>query len=570
MIYINTGNNMLRRLRVALLIAAISLLAIAPIEAQDSNRPMGWTAESHGNSVPANYELVLPDDHINEIYISFSAESWRAEEEDMIALYGEHGTGDAFARGGFGGPGGSGQRMQPMIAELAEALDRSEDTVLEALPLMPDFAAVAAKLEIEADALIEAIGLPSGLAPQFGRGGNGAPGGRAGIGDGGNLQLAERNPIWVPVTIQFDDQTWWEVGFRFKGNSTLSTGWRTGTVGLPFKLDFDKVEDDFPELKNQRFFGFKQLSFANNAFDPSLQRERVTADIFRVAGVPAAETSFYSVNVDTGSGAGYENWGLYTALELPDDTLIETQFADDNGNMYKPGGRGASFAAGSFKEDSFDKETNRDSSYDDVQAVFASLHADTRLTDSSSWRSELEAVFNVDGFLRWLATNTLLQNWDTYGVLSHNYYLYADEASGQLVWIPWDNNMALSSTMGRPPGAADEADEPERGPGFFKVLSLPMDEVDPDVWPLIGFLMDDALYRGRYVEIVAEISENVLTPQRMEAIYEANFDMLVALLGDTEGEDAVASLRAATDALVEHVYERAAAAEAFLANHEMD
>ncbi len=341
-------------------------------------------------------------------------------------------------------------------------------------------------------------------------------------------------------------------------------------MGLPFKLDFDEFEDDFPELKNQRFFGFKQLSFANNAFDPSLQRERVTADIFRVAGVPAAETSFYSVNVDTGSGAGYENWGLYTALELPDDTLIETQFADDNGNMYKPGGRGASFAAGSFKEDSFDKETNRDSSYDDVQAVFASLHADTRLTDSSSWRNELEAVFNVDGFLRWLATNTLLQNWDTYGVLSHNYYLYADEASGQLVWIPWDNNMALSSTMGRPPGAADEADEPERGPGFFKVLSLPMDEVDPDVWPLIGFLMDDALYRGRYVEIVAEISENVLTPQRMEAIYEANFDMLVALLGDTEGEDAVASLRAATDALVEHVYERAAAAEAFLANHEMD
>ena len=273
MIYTNTGKNMLRRLRAAFPIAAISLLAIAPIEAQDSSRPMGWTAESHGNSVPANYELVLPDDHINEIYISFSAESWRAEVDDMIALYGERGTGEAFARGGFGGPGGFGQRMQPMIAELAEALYRSEDTVLEALALVPDFAAVAAELEKEADELFEAIGLPSGLAPQFGRGGDGAPGGRDGIGGGGNLQLVERNPIWVPVTIQFDDQTWWEVGFRFKGNSTLSTGWRTGTVGLPFKLDFDEFEDDFPELKNQRFFGFKQLSFANNAFDPFTTRK---------------------------------------------------------------------------------------------------------------------------------------------------------------------------------------------------------------------------------------------------------------------------------------------------------
>ena len=564
MIFFDPSSDMLRRLRFALPISAIALLAIAPIEAQDSSRPIGWTAESHGNSVPANYELVLPDDHINEIYISFSAESWQAEVDDMIALYGERGTGEAFARGGFGGPGGFGQRMQPMIAELAEALYRSEDTVLEALALMPDFAAVAAELKIKADALFEAIGLPSGLAPQIGRGGNGAPGGREGIGGGGNLQLAERNPICVQVTIQSDDQTWWEVGFRFKGNSTLSTGWRTGTVGLPFKLDFDEFEDDFPELKNQRFFGFKRLSFANNAFDPSLQREKVTADIFRDAGVPTAETSFYSVNVDTGSGAGFENWGLYTALELPDDTLIETQFADDNGNMHKPDGRGASFAAGSFTEESFNKETNRDSGYDDVLAVFAALHGDTRPSDGSAWRSELEAVFNVDGFLRWLATNTLLQNWNTYGVLAHNYCLYADEASGRLVWIPRDNNMALSSTMGGPPSMADEADEPERGPGWFKVLSLPMDEVDPDVWPLIGFLMDDPLYRCRYVELVAEISENVFTPQRMVAIYEANFEMLVALLGETEGADSMAPLRAATDALVAHVYERAAAAEVFL------
>jgi hypothetical protein len=43
--------------------------------------------------------------------------------------------------------------------------------------------------------------------------------------------------------------------------------WLLGDLRLPFKFDFDQFEDDFPEIKNQRFFGFKQLSLANNHED---------------------------------------------------------------------------------------------------------------------------------------------------------------------------------------------------------------------------------------------------------------------------------------------------------------
>ena len=536
--------------------AFIVLLAVASVAAQDMGRPAGWTDESHGNRAAPNYELVLPDERINEIYITFTPEAWQAEEADMLEIYGERGTGGGAGRRGFGNPGEAGRPPWLDFVQLANTLERSEQEVRAAMALLPDFEAAAAALGFEIDALFEVLGLPSGFVPPLGLGGAGAP-------DRQNaVQLTERNPIWVPVTIQFGDLAWWEVGFRYKGNSTLSIGWRSGATALPFKLDFDEFEDEHPELDNQRFYGFKQLSFGTGV-DPSLQREKVTADIFRAAGVPAAETAYYAVYVDKGAGDGFEYWGIYTAVELPDDTLIETQFADDNGNMYKPEGAGATFALGSFNEKSFDKETNGSSSYEDVLAVFDMLHADTRHSEPDTWQADLEAVFDVAGFLRWLAANTLLQNWDTYGVMSHNYYLYADAGTGKLVWIPWDNNMALQASVVDREGGSLPAVAGRRS-GFGTALELAL-EVDAERWPLIGFLLEDAVYRQIYVNGVAELSADVFTPERMIPIYEENFALLAAYLQAAEGEEAVSALRAAADELIEHVQGRASAAEEFLA-----
>ncbi len=547
----------------ALLAWLLLINSVLPASAQTVERPSGWTDESHGNRVPANYDVVLPDDSINEIHITFTPEAWAAEEADMTEIYGQRGeAGTGFGRRGRAGAGGDAPgappQMRELIVQVADALDRSEEQLIEAMQLMPDFEAVAEALAVEVSELVAALPMPGGASVSAGAVlQQGGEGGRL-----QNLQLA-RNPIWTPVTIQFADGFWEEVGFRYKGNSTLAMGWADGRDDLPFKLDFDEFEDEHPALDNQRFYGFKQLSFSNNNFfDPSMQREKVTADIFRDAGVPAPQTAYYAVHVDKGDGEGSQYWGLYTAIELPDDTLIETQFDDDDGNMYKPAGDGASFAFGSFDEDSFDKETNRDSGYEDVLAVFDALHAESRLSDSSVWRAGLEAVFDVAGFLRWLAANTLLQNFDTYGILAHNYYLYADATSGQLVWIPWDNNIALWADI---TGFTDSnISVMRRGiPNFGTALSLDLD-IDPDRWPLIGFLLADETYKRAYREEVTRISSVVFTPERMVSIYEANYQMLAAYLRDVGAHDDLENLREATDGLIAHVQERAEAAAVFL------
>lgn len=245
------------------------------------------------------------------------------------------------------------------------------------------------------------------LAENLGYSGGNRPGG------GGVASSSDFDPVWVPCLFKFNDTEWYHVGIRFKGNSSLQAAYQSGNNKLSFKLDFDEFEDDYPAIKNQRFYGFKQLNLNNNYDDASLMREKVAADLFRSFGVPASQTTFCVVYVDHGNGPQY--YGVYTLVEEVDDTVIETQFIDDSGNLYKPDGDAASFAYGTFDTDEFYPKTNEDETdFSDLRSLYDVLHSSERTTDIETWKNNLEAVFNVDAFLKWLAANTVMQNWDTY------------------------------------------------------------------------------------------------------------------------------------------------------------
>ncbi len=282
-----------------------------------------------------------------------------------------------------------------------------------------------------------------------GTAGGASPGQAAGNRDEGQAMggmFSSVDPVYVPAEVSFDGLSWENVGIRFKGFNSLQGSWSEGSYKISLKLNFDKYEDQYPEIKNQRFYGFDELNLQGAYNDDSLIRDMIVPTIFRESGVPAPYTAFYRVYVDTGQGPVY--FGLYTMVESVEDTVIETQFADDSGNLYKPEGNGATFAEGTFDTGCFEKKTNeKDADYSDVEELYEILNSDTRLSNPEEWRSELEAVFDVDEFLRWLATNTVIQNWDTYGGNCRNFYLYTDPTDGKITWIPWDNNYALSSGM---------------------------------------------------------------------------------------------------------------------------
>ena len=273
-----------------------------------------------------DYDVVFPQDTVNEITITVSEESWALMQEDMTAIYGEQGSGQKA--GPAGRPGQApGDEQKPAADGPAQNPGRPN------------------------------VGMMGGADDQ--------------------------NPVWVEAEVSFNGDSWEHIGIRYKGNSSLKSTWGSGSLKLPFKLDFDQYEDDYPKTEDQRFYGFKQLSFSSGFHDDSMLREKITADLFREAGVPSAQTAYYAVSIDYGEGPVY--FGLYTVVEVIDDTVIETQFSDDSGNVYKPEGAGATFATGSFSEGSFDKETNQDEDdYNDILSLFDTLHDKSRTSDPES------------------------------------------------------------------------------------------------------------------------------------------------------------------------------------------
>ncbi|MBL7856765.1 MAG: CotH kinase family protein [Cyclobacteriaceae bacterium] len=338
----------------------------------------------------------------------------------------------------------------------------------------------------------------------FGQGG-GSPGGI-----GGTSIFGTAEPDYVATSVKFNGIEWYKVGFRLKGNSSLFASWRAGIYKLPFRLNFDKFEDTYPQIKNQRFFGFKELSMSPGANDNSLIREKVGSDIFRMAGIPTSQTAFYKVYINFGDGLKY--CGIYTMVEVVDDTMITDQFGEKNGNIYKPE---STFQ--SFKVSEFEKKNNEEANdYSDIQSTITTLNSSLRTSNPAQWRALLETNFNVDHFLKWLAINTTMLNWDTYGTMAHNYYLYNQPEQG-LTWIPWDNNESMMS-RGR------------------TVLSISLSNASSG-WPLIRNLIDDPVYQDNYKNYVREFTTNVFTPEKMNTLFEYNFNMIAPfVIGPLETE----------------------------------
>lgn len=372
----------------------------------------------------------------------------------------------------------------------------------------------------------------------------GEPGGRPQQGD-----FPDQNPVFVPANILYKDIAWTNVGVRFKGNSSLMSTWSSGNLKLSFKLDFDEFEDEFPEIDNQRFYGIKKLSLKNNFDDASLVRDKVMADVFADAGMAVSHTAFYAVYVDRGQGAEY--FGLYTMVEEVDDSVIKTQYENNDGNLYKPDGTAAQLSEGSFDESELVKKTNEDDAdFSDVQALLTALHASNRTSDPESWRSALEAVFDVDVFLQYMAINGIAQNWDTYGRMTHNYFMYQAPETSLLTWIPWDNNEALQ--------------DGKRGG------SLPLDfaNLDTATWPLIGFLYADPVYRAKYEVYLQQTIDGPFSVASMHARYDA-YEALLESYAKME-RDGFTFLRnssdfnSALDTLRSHTTSRIAATTSYL------
>lgn len=435
-------------------------------------RPAGWTAASHCTLAPPDLETVFPADRIVALTITMTADEYAAMQQDLRELGGggppfvDGGGRAAFAAaraaaGPFGGPDPCAGRDDGAACNQNGNAGTCQRTTGPRICQVDayDFGDVN-----DVD--------PEAAAPFW-----------------------SREPAYFHADLAFDGVPFTSVGIRYKGNFGLASA---EGEKKPFRLKLDKWETTIPAITDQRLFGFQTLSFSPNQTDPSNLHQVLANALFREHGIAAPQAGFVEVSLDTGSGPRL--LGVYAMTEIPDNPMLEREFDDDTGNLYKPDGRGAHFV--SFVDASFHKQNNDTAPKTDVADFVTALHAPR--TDRVAWRAGLEARFDMRGFADAYAINQAIGNWDTYGGLAHNFYLYNDPATAQLRYIPWDFDLAFDRT-----GASD----------------LTLRGFDGR-WPLLQALARDVEYATRYEAklaafAAAELDGGVLT---------ARVDVLAAMI----------------------------------------
>ena len=176
------------------------------------------------------------------------------------------------------------------------------------------------------------------------------------------------------------------------------------------------------------------------------------------------------------------------------------------------------------------------------------LNDPIRTTNAAQWRTNFEKTFNVDHFIKWLAVNSTLVNWDTYGAMAHNHYLY-NHSTKKLTWIPWDNNEALTSNARVQLSLAGVASN----------------------WPLIRYIADDAVYYAKYKLYVKEFNDTIFTTAKMNELFDKNTTLITPFVNGPEKEQApysnltnLSNFTAALPILKQHVISRNQAVSAFI------
>jgi len=459
-------------------------LACAGLAGVAVERASADDRDTHGRDAEPDYGRVFTPDAVNRIDIRMAPADWQVVVADMQSMAGNSGFGlnVGFSSSQIAACGG---RLQ------ADACTASDPPV---------------------QGRCAQTGFPAGqlaCVPIIGGPNNG----------GDETEILPRTPVYVPVDVTFDGETFRRVGFRLKGNSTLYFTWKRGSDKLPFRLNFDGLEARFPETRDQTFFGFTNLAFTNGNLDNTYVRGKVVTDLFREAGVPAARVEFARVYLDRGTGPSY--LGLFTMAEVPDRPMLRRVFGSEDGNLYKPHGSGGRWTV--FDRSSFEKRTNQEhEDWTDIQGAIAALQGSK--ADRAAWRRRFEARFDVPVFLRWLALNTIMGNVDAYGGVSgHNYYVYSSvRHRDRIFWIPWDHDLAMpTGGLGTPaPGAT---------------IDLFHDRA-ASTWPLIRFLMDDPVYRAQYRALVEEFMATVFEPSKVGATIRSEQARIAPYVFGPQGE----------------------------------
>ncbi len=233
------------------------------------------------------------------------------------------------------------------------------------------------------------------------------------------------------------DETVNDVGIRPRGNTSRDA------VKKSWKLKFNEF------VPGREFHGVEKFNINGEHNDVSVIRSKLAWDLFNRMGVPSPRAAHVHFKINDGSDVE----GVYINIEQIDDEFVDAWFGSDIGNLYKClylGDRAdLKYVAPGLPEtyqnlgsgETYQEENNEDNpDFTDLANFIDFINN----SDDATFAAGIIDRFSVDSFLRSMAIDVAIGNWDNYWYGSNNYFLYHNPESDRFEYIPYD----LDNTYG--------------------------------------------------------------------------------------------------------------------------
>lgn len=348
------------------------------------------------------------------------------------------------------------------------------------------------------------------------------------------------------------------VGIRSRGNESRRLPYQNGQYYKShFKVKFDETFDlptsdpATATLGKRRFAGLKALNFKwsrYNTWDTYANKSKINElfsfNLLNAIGVNAPHMSMGTLKFRI---AGKEvNYGLYGIVEPVDKPFLKARLGTADGDLYKclylgggPNLTEASLAGtnvGVKDPDTnyrpiYDLQTNETTS--DNAALKTFVHQLNTL-EGQAFVDYMDANFEVDRFIRYLAMGIYINNLDDYRFLANNYYLYFS-TMGKAEFIPYDFDISLGTNW-----HGDMAYDEFIHQDIFNTTNLCAAWGDNAPRPLVDKVLAVDKYRAQYLKYLADY----VAPTNklfLFSAYQTRFDALAALYRDKTANDTIDS-----------------------------
>ncbi|NOH15960.1 CotH kinase family protein [Clostridium cochlearium] len=364
-----------------------------------------------------------------------------------------------------------------------------------------------------------------------------------------NLLKNAMDEDYIMGDIKINGEKFSSVGIRAKGNSSLKMVASDDTTDrYSLKIDFHEY------IKNQTYYGLEKLALNNCISDATYMKEYLSYKMFKEMNIATPACSYAHIKING------QEWGLYLAVEVMEESFVERYFGSVSGNLYKPesteaGGNPQPMTKNKDEiknqmnknpqENNIDNKpkpnsgkggTNLVYNGDDLSNYYGIFDNATFNTTNKKDNQKvvemiknlnegtnLEEYLDVDEILRYFAVNTFLVNLDSYaGNLKHNYYLY--EQNGIFQILPWDLNLSFGGYEIRSGQSA---------------INFPIDRPVSDTMensPLISKLLEVEEYK----EIYHKYLNTIVTKYIESGKYEADINRIHNLIAQYVKNDPTA------------------------------